>query len=143
MKEQEEVNIFTFKKGDVITRISPIIVEEGGHKDYTFVGRKLIFMGIANATIYVAQEFDYLAKLFLGVDKNVIQLPVDLWPTGWSYHVEPDFLDEDSMLIDDEQRMQEQLNFAIENQHFEKAEDIRKKLDELRKKDDKKDDNTE
>jgi hypothetical protein len=132
--KQEEKSIYEFKKGDVITRIKPIIDSDTGHKDYTLIGRKLIFMGIANATIYLAQEFDFLAKILLGMDKNVIQLPVDLWPTGWSYHVEPDFLDEDSMLVDDEQRMQEQLNFAIENQHFEKAEDIRKKLDKLRKK---------
>jgi len=143
MKEQEQVDIFTFKKGDLITRILPMLDEEDGHKNYTFVGRKLIFMGIANATIYVAQEFDKLTQLFLGLDKTIIQLPVDLWPTGWSYYVEPEFLDEDSMLINDEKMMQEQLNFAIENQHFEKAEDIRKKLDELRKKDDKKDDNLE
>jgi len=132
--KQEEVDIFEFKKGDIITRIKPIVDLDTGYKDYTLIGRKLIFMGIANATIYLAQEFDFLAKIFLGMDKNVIQLPVDLWPTGWSYHIEPDFLDEDSMLVDDEQRMQEQLNFAIENQHFEKAEDIRKKLDKLRKK---------
>lgn len=136
---QEEVSIYEFKKGDVITRIQPILDPATGHKDYTFVGKKLTFMGIANATIYLAQEFDFLAKLFLGMDKNVIQLPVDLWPDGWAYHIEPDFLDEDSMLIDDESRMREQLDLAIENQNFEKAEDLRRKLEQLRKKGGKKD----
>lgn len=132
--KQQEVEIYQFRKGDVITRIRPVVDPVDGHKDYAFVGKKLIFMGIANATIYLAQEFDFLAKLFLGMDKNVIQLPIDLWPDGWAYHIEPDFLDDDSMLIDDEARMKEQLDAAIENQNFEKAEDLRKKLDELRKK---------
>jgi len=134
MKEQEEVNIFTFKKGDIITRITPIIDQEDGHKDYTFIGRRLIFMGIANATIYLAQEFDQLAQLVLGMEKNVFQLPVDLWPTGWAYHVEPDFLDKNTILIDDEKMMLEQLKMATETEDFERAEDIRKKLEELRKK---------
>lgn len=137
--KQEEVDIFEFQKGDIITRIKPISDPETGVKDYAFVGKKLIFMGIANATIYLAQEFDFLAKLFLGMDKNVIQLPVDLWPTGWAYHIEPDFLDEDSMIIGNESRMKEQLDLAIENQNFEKAEDLRRKLEELRKKGGKKD----
>lgn len=143
MKEQEEVDIFKFKKGDVITRIKPMKDKDTGHNDYTLIGRKFIFMGIANASIYLAQEFDFLAKLFLGMSKSVIQLPVDLWPTGWAYHIEPDFLDEDSLLIDDESRMKEQLDLAIESQNFEQAEDLRKKLDKLRGKDDKKDDNSE
>ena len=132
--KQEEVDIFRFVKGDIITRIKPMIDPETGQKDYSFVGRKLIFMGLANATIYLAQEFDFLTKLFLGMDKHVIQLPVDLWPTGWSYHIEPDFLDEDSMLIGDESKMREQLDTAIENQNFEKAEDLKRKLEQLRKK---------
>ncbi len=135
MKEQKEVDIFKFKKGDIITRIKPIEDPEDGQKLYTFIGRKLIFMGIANATVYLAQEFDYLSKLFLGIDKNVIQLPIDLWSNGWAYHVDPDFLDKDAILIDDEEMMQDQLNFAVQSDNFEEAENLRKRLEELRKKD--------
>ena len=131
---QKEEDIYKFKKGDIITRILPVIDLETGKKDYAFVGIKLIFMGIANAAIYLEQELDHFAKVLLGMDKNVFQLPIDLWLNGWAYHIEPDFLDDDSILIDDESKIQDQIDLAIKGDFFEKAAELRIILEEMRKK---------
>ena len=130
---QEEKTIYEFKKGDIITRIKPLIDPISGEKEYSFVGRRLIFMGLANATVYIGQEFDQLIALFMGIKHNVIQLPIELWKEGWAFYIEPDFLDVDSIMVEDEAGLQEQIQKASSSENFERAEELRKKLDEIRK----------
>ncbi|HUU87403.1 MAG TPA: UvrB/UvrC motif-containing protein [Candidatus Glassbacteria bacterium] len=131
---QEEKNIYDFKKGDIITRIKPLSDPNTKEKDFSFVGRRLIFMGLANATIYVAQQFDPLVALFMGIDKNIVQLPIELWEDGWALYVEPEFLDSDSVMVEDEKGLQEQIQRAVEADNYERAEELRKKLEKLKKK---------
>jgi hypothetical protein len=128
------MKIFEFKKGDLITRIKPIKDLEEGSDDYTFVGKKLTFLGIANASIYLSREMDFISKLLTGIDKHSVQIPIGIFEDDWEYFVEPDFLDDESPLIDDEDRLQIQIQKAADNQEFEKADFLKKKLDELKKK---------
>jgi len=130
---QEEKSIFEFKKGDVITRIKPLIDPLTKEKDFSFVGRRLIFMGLANATIYLGQEFEKIVALLMGVETNVVQLPIELWEEGWALFIEPDFLDPHYVIVDDEKGLQEQIQKAVESDNYEKAEELRKKLEEIKK----------
>lgn len=130
--KQEQADIYNFKKGDVITRLKPIIDPETGEKDYTFVGRKVTFLGIANASIYLSRDMDILSALFTGMNKQTIQLPLEVWEDGWAHYVEPDFLDDESPLMDDEKSIQEQIEKASAADDFEKADKLLKRLEELR-----------
>lgn len=130
------MKIFEFKKGDVITRVLPIVDSEEGFPDYSFVGKEFIFLGIANASIYLSRELDFLSQLFMGIDRHSIQIPMGIYEDGWEFFVKPDFLDDESPLIDDEERIQIQIQKAAENQEFEKADILQKKLEELKKKKD-------
>ena len=132
--KQEELNIYNFKKGDVITRLKPI-VDEDGQKDYTFIGRKVTFLGIANASVYLSRDMDFLASLFTGMTKQTIQLPVEMWEDGWAYYVEPDFLDEDSPLfgLDEEESLKQQIDDAAKADDYEKADRLLKRLEDLKR----------
>ena len=130
--EQEQLSIYKFKKGDLITRIKPM-VDETGDKDFTFIGGKITFMGIANASIYISRPLDFLAMIFSGRNEQVVQLPLELWENGWAFYIEPDFLD-----AEPEMDIESQLEFEFEQAKFDedykKADIISKKLDEIRKK---------
>ncbi len=64
MKQQSK-SIYDFKKGDIITRLEPM-VDEDGYKDFSLVGAKLTFVGIANACAYLVRKANPLMKIFLG-----------------------------------------------------------------------------
>lgn len=131
---QEEKIIYNFKRGDIITRIKPLIDPQTKEKDFSFIGRKMTFKGLANATIYLEQEFDKLIALFMSMEKNIIQLPIELWEEGWAFFIEPDFLDPNSVIVEDEKGLQEQIKKAIASDNFEMAEELRKKLDKIKNK---------
>ncbi|MCF7815361.1 MAG: hypothetical protein K9N40_12875 [Candidatus Cloacimonetes bacterium] len=131
--KQEEKTIYNFQKGDSITRIKPIIYQDG-EKDFTFVGKQLTFMGIANASVYLSKEADMLTSLFTGKDKFTIQLPIETCKTGWADYIEPDFLEEgDELFIDDEEKIKKKINNALSEEDYELAERLKKKLEEIRK----------
>ena len=134
MKQQEEKRIYDFKKGDVITRIKPLI-DNDGFKDYTLVGRKVVFQGIANACIYIAREMDMMSMLFTGMSKHILQVPLEVAEEGWAFHIEPDFLDDgDTPIIDEEYKLLGEIEKATDIEDFEKADKLKKKLEKLRKK---------
>lgn len=136
---QPEKDIFTFKKGDKITRILPI-VDEDGFKNFSLVGSKLTFIGIANACIYLSKKPDLIASIFLGKEDLQIKLPIDLCPTGWSYYVEPEFLEEDekgddNLEIDsdsDIESMEKKMQECVEKEDFAKAALLKNRIDFLR-----------
>ena len=134
MNEQEELNIYNFKRGDIITRLKPI-TDEIGEKDYSLIGAKLSFLGIANASIYISRPLDVLTMLFSGGrTTQTIKLPLELWQNGWGYYIEPDFLDEDLGLdISEEQALQDQIDQAIIEENYQKAEVLKKRLDKIKK----------
>ena len=131
--KQEEKSIYDFKKGDIITRLKPVVYQDG-EKDFAFVGKAITFLGIANASIYLSKESDFFTSLFTGRDKFTIQIPLEIGENGWGDYIKPDFLeDDDGPILDDEEKIQEQIRAAIKEDNFEKADELKKKLDKIRK----------
>jgi hypothetical protein len=131
--KQEEKSIYDFVKGDIITRLKPIIYSDG-EKDFSFVGKAITFLGIANASIYLSKETDFFTSLLTGKDKFTIQLPLEVCERGWGEYVKPDFLeDTDGPILDDEEIIQLQIKKAIKEDDFETADELKKKLDKIRK----------
>jgi len=132
--KQEEQTIYSFKKGDVITRIKPLSGDSGplGDKDYSLVGKKVTFLGIANASIYLSKPGDFLTTLLLGKESITIQLPLELAEKGWSYYVEPDFIDSDSPILDDEETIKKEIQKAVKEDDYERANALKKRLEEIK-----------
>ena len=142
--EQKEMSIYEFAKGDIITRIKPL-VEHDGYKNFTYIGYKLEFLGILNATIYlrrVKNDVDTNPFLVLfGLTNHIIEIPVEMWKNGWSYYIEPNFLikeekksinDLENMSSDDAIKyLKEAIKIATDKDEFEKAQELQKKLDKL------------
>lgn len=99
--KQIPTNISAFKKGDIITRISPAEYP-GGDKEYNYIGKKFRFLGILNSLIYLEldypKQFDMMFFLFGGEPAKEkkremlkVELPFDIWQDGWSFYIEPNF----------------------------------------------------
>jgi len=130
----QKVNkIYKFKKGDIITKLLPIIDHREDFKDYGLVGKKVTFLGIANASIYLSRESDFFTKMFSGMDRSTIQLPLDLWEDGWGYYIEPNFLEDKSPIIEDEGHLMRQIEQASGSDNFELANILKKRLEALQK----------
>lgn len=135
---QKTKSIFEFRKGDILTRLKPM-QDDDGFKDFSLVGAKLTFIGIANACVYLLKKSDPLSKIFLGRENIQIKIPLELCEEGWSKYVEPDFGQEN--LIDnftDEQAITTEIQKAVEEEDYFRAEALKKKLEELSKDKDKK-----
>lgn len=131
--KQEEKSIYNFKKGDIITRIKPVL-DEMGNKDYTLVGKRVTFKGIANASVYLSREADFLTSIFVGKDNFTIQVPLELYELGWADYIEPDFIDEDSPIFDDEKSLHDEIQKAVKEDNYERADMLKKRLEELKNK---------
>jgi hypothetical protein len=128
---QKNKSIFDFRKGDIITRIKPM-QEDDGYKDFSLVGAKLTFIGIANACVYLSKKSDPLSKIFLGQDNIQVKFPLELCEEGWSNYVDPDFGQESSIdKSSDEQAIATEIQKAVEEEDYFRAEDLKKKLEEI------------
>lgn len=127
----KEKSIFEFKKGDIITRLKPFM-DEFGLKDYTLVGNPIIFLGIANACVYLSKKADFLTKLFIGQENVQIKLPLELCEQGWSEYIEPDFLSKECS--NDKISLEKEIEKALQKEDYLEADLLKKKLDELLKK---------
>jgi hypothetical protein len=135
---QKPKSIFEFRKGDILTRLKPMSDEEG-YKDFSLVGAKLTFIGIANACVYLSKKSDPLSKLFLGQDLIQIKLPLELCQEGWANYIEPDFGDGISIdTLTDEQAITAEIQKAVDEEDYFRAEALKKKLEEITKNKDKK-----
>lgn len=144
---QKELTVYNFKKGDIITRIKPskpiTILGEETYEDRSYIGTKLIFIGIANGSIYFEKEskkidFDSnipeLDELFKNLKSGPIHLPLDVWDEGWSYYIDP-YKIEDNRTIKsimgldkDTKSLKEDLKKALESEDYEKADKIKKEI---------------
>ena len=135
---QKAKNIFEFRKGDILTRLKPM-QDDDGFKDFSLVGAKLTFIGIANACIYLSKKADPLSKIFLGQEAMQIKIPLELCKEGWANYVEPDFGEGSSIEdLTDEQAISTEIQKAVEEEDYFRAEALKKKLEELSKNKDKK-----
>ena len=128
---QKAKSIFEFRKGDILTRLKPMQDDEG-FKDFSLVGAKLIFIGIANACVYLSKKSDPLSKIFLGHDSIQIKIPLELCEEGWSRYVEPDFGEENPIEnLTDEQAISTEIQKAVEEEDYFRAEALKKKLEDI------------
>lgn len=128
--------IYDFKKGDEIVRIQPAkpYSEEradmfgritGGERDRSYMGEKLIFVGIANGQIY-CQRTNAFSLIIFG-DK-LLSMPLDIWDEGWDFFFDPTQLLEGIEFKIDNLNIEEQILKAIENEDYELAEKLKSKL---------------
>lgn len=123
-------SIHVFKKGDVITRITPAKPYFfGGDGDRSYMGDKCEFVGIANGQLYVTIKEGIWESL--GLNNKPQGLALDLWSDGWDYWVDPDTLlnlsDGEEFKMSNEQ-IQSKIDEALEMEDYETAEKLKQKL---------------
>ena len=127
---QEEKKVWTFQKGDIVTRIKPM-KDPSGEKDYSMVGTRFIFNGIANASIYLTEDLNFIAALFLGKETNTVKIPLDLYEDGWAFYIEPDFITDESVKSSDIEKLKKAMESATRSEDFERADKLKKQIDEI------------
>ena len=127
------MKIYEFKKGDEIVRVEPAKPysteriglfgqKEGGVRDRSYIGEKLIFVGIANGLIYCKRTDSYALKVF---GDDLLEIPLDFFDEGWEFYTDPSKLlggFEDSKMI------KKQIETAIKNEDYELAKKLKAKL---------------
>lgn len=127
--------IYEFKKGDEIVRVQPAkeysprrmgpFGEEGGIRDRSYMGEKLIFVGIANGQIYCKRTDKSSIRIF---GDKLLSLSLDIWDEGWDLYVDPLTLLEGDEPEIDETIIQNQIQKAIESEDYELVSKLRLKL---------------
>lgn len=128
--------IYDFKKGDEIVRVqpakpySPVTIgffgeEQGGCRDRSYMGEKLIFVGIANGQIYCQRTDRFALKIF---GDELLNMALDIWDEGWDLFIDPLKLLEGFEPKLDNDSIECQIEKAIENEDYELAAKLRSKL---------------
>ena len=115
--------IYEFKQGDEIVRIeSAKPIQDNGIRDRSYVGEKMIFVGIANGVIYL-KPTERLSIFFSA--EGFIDLPLDIWDEGWDHWVDPETLLGNVL---DERQIKSKLSEAIATENYELANKLQKML---------------
>ena len=123
--------IYEFEKGDIIVRIVP--AKEVGVdpsrkiRDRSYLGRKMIFAGIANGMLYLCRT----NKLDIKIFGDMISLPLDLWDEGWDYWKDPNDLMYNAI---DPEHLLHKIEDAVEGENYELANKLNKILKKNEKK---------
>jgi len=121
-------NIYEFKKGDKVTRIVPSKVLTsgfgGGTADRSYIGTKLIFVGIANGCAYF-QRTEKVEIIIFG--DELVDLPLDIFDEGWDDYQEPTKLLEGIIPITS---LQISLDNALKREDYRLAEKLQKEIDD-------------
>lgn len=128
--------IYEFKKGEEIVRIKPAkslgpmetlhgqVIERGGDRSY--MGEKLIFVGIANGQIYLQRTSELEQKIF---GDKLLSLSVDLWDDGWNNWVDPmSLLNEDYEEKLSNEELKSRMVNALKREDYEEAERLKNLL---------------
>ena len=129
--------IYEFKKGDYVVRVVPAKALLGGFnrsvRDRSYLGKKLIFIGIANGQIYL-QRTDDRDVAFFG---PMLNLPLDIWDDGWELWIDPESLfDTGDVFIKEGHYgdINERLKQAIDDEDYELANKLNKIIEKNGKK---------
>ena len=117
--------IYNFKRGDEIVRVARSKPYQSGITDGSYMGEKLMFVGIANGQIYFKHMSDFSLAVF---GDRLFNLSLDLWDEGWDYYFDPNKLlegFEPELSVAD---IEEQIQMAINNEDYELAEKLKKRL---------------
>jgi hypothetical protein len=110
----------------------------GYNCDRSYLGKKLIFVGIANSRIYLQRsdevkciDFEIIDSVIIETETNdvkLIDLPLDIFDEGWDFYFDPMnffndiFPDKDENSID---VIKQQLKIAILNEDYETANKLK------------------
>lgn len=90
---QEPKTIYEFNPGDIVTRIQPAgIVTQGTFLgggisyDSSYIGEKLVFVGIANGCAYFEPTESFSVLLENG---KLISLRLHKFEEGWAHYIDP------------------------------------------------------
>jgi hypothetical protein len=132
---QKECSIYQIKIGTAVTRMNPAkslppmpdmftgqMVERCGDRSY--MGDKLIFMGIANGQIYLERT---------GTEKDIfgdklIDLSLDLWDEGWVEFIDPKTLAGNNYFAVSKKKLQQMLKKAEIDEDYELASKLKKAI---------------
>jgi len=125
-------NIYEFDKNDVVVRVEPSriigysIINPDGTRDRSYIGEKLIFVGVTNGCIYLKRTDEAQVKVF---GDKLVELPLDLFSDGWNYYQSPSSLleSDDNIIVSDEE-LRKQIELAVADENYEKADRLSKKL---------------
>ena len=145
------MSIYEFEPGDIITRMLPSkpisVIADETVVDRNYIGEELLFVGIANGCVNVEpahpKTHDILRVI---MSSPLINLPLDAYDEGWSYYVDPysilfqeendkpaksDKLPKKSLPKETVESLKLKMQIAIDNQEFEKAENIKKEIEKI------------
>ncbi len=151
--EQEILSIYSFTKGDIITRVKPSlpikIVGDETIQDRTYIGEPLVFLGIVNGCAYVEKQESYDMKkdmgeikndplnffsIFLNKTRGPIILPLDVWDNNWTLYIDPYSLgvQDSSTETADIKILEKQLKLALHEERYERADEIKVQITRIK-----------
>jgi len=80
------MTIYEFSQGDEIVRNKPSKAYSSGVNDRSYMGEKLVFVGIDNGYICCKRTDDFSLMIF---GDKLLNLPLDIWDEGWELYVNP------------------------------------------------------
>lgn len=128
----DDISIFHFKNGDIITRTMP-----SKHGNRNLIGYRMSLIGIANGLIYVKIKNPFLDIIQsmpeleetipdkIPLEKR-IGLNLELFERGWAYYISPDKLEKEKPLTKDEAL--KKYYKAVKNEEYELADTLKKKF---------------
>ena len=125
--------IFEFDKGNEVVRVEPSTIlgysmqNPDGLRDRSYIGEKLILIGIVNGCIYLKRTNEVDIKIF---GDKMIELPLDIFSEGWDHYYNPELLleDEDEKIIVSTDGLQEAIDKAVAEENYEAASKLKKLL---------------
>jgi hypothetical protein len=129
---QEPRLIHDFNPGDIVTRVQPVRLNNSfvDGFDCSYVGEKLIFVGVANGCAY----FEPTDSFSLVIQKGrLIDLPIHRFEDGWAHYIDPITL-VNSKRMGKYKSMSDtalvaKLDEAIEAEDYEEASRIKHEID--------------
>jgi hypothetical protein len=129
-------SIYEFKKRDIITRVVSSLPlghdKKTGmpHVDRSYIGNKMLYVGIANGKIYL-QRLDSLPRKLFG--DSLVGLPLDIFEEGWDYYIDPKTLldDVEGDINISKEELEIKLKRAIDIEDYNKASIFHKMLKNL------------
>jgi hypothetical protein len=134
--KQEPKTIYDFSPGDIVTRIQPALIISnslfagGMNYDASYVGEKLVFIGIANGCAYfeATDSFTYLLE-----KGRLIDLPLHKFEEGWAHYIDPVTLINGKMRTKyqsmSDTELVQKLDAAIDAEDYEEASRIKHEID--------------
>lgn len=122
--------IYEFEPGDEIVRIIPA-KPINNIRDRSYMGDKMIFVGIANGQIYLKRTNHLERRLF---GDSLSNLSLDIWDEGWDIWVDPLTLYENDI---DPIHIENRLFDALSREDYREAEKLKNILTNINNKNEK------